>query len=64
MPVKVRQRINKLGKRFLWFGGDTVRKKSSLISWKVVCSNKDQGGLGVINLDTINRALLAKWWIR
>lgn len=30
----------------------------------VVCTGKDQGGLGVLDLKLMNKALLAKWWIR
>ena len=32
-----------------------------MIKWKVVCINKDQGGLGVRNLTVLNKALLGKW---
>lgn len=36
----------------------------SLVDWQAVCARKDQGGLGLLNLNTINIALLAKWWYR
>ena len=39
-------------------------KKISLVFWDVVCADKSQGELGVLNLKTINSALLAKWWYR
>ena len=34
------------------------------MSWKNVCKSKDQGGLGLLDLDIMNIALRAKWWIR
>lgn len=64
MPVGVRYRIDKLRRRFLWFGGSTVRKRYSLISWTRVCRSKDLGGLGVLDLKVMNDALLAKWLMR
>ena len=57
-------RIDQLRKRFLWYGGDSVRKKYYLVAWPAVCRSKSQGGLGVTDLDRMNQALLAKWWVR
>jgi hypothetical protein len=60
--IFVRKRIDQLCRRFLWFGGNSVRKNSyCLISWKHICNPQDQGGLGVINLKLMNKALLCKW---
>lgn len=64
MPSKVRDRIDQLRKRFLWYGGHAVKKKYYLVSWETVCKSKSQGGLGIIDLKRLNQALLAKWWIR
>lgn len=64
IPATIRHRIDQLRRRFLWYGGHSVRKKISLVSWQEVCADKDQGGLGLMNLKTINCALLAKWWYR
>jgi hypothetical protein len=59
IPIKIRNRIEKLCRRFLWFGGSKVRKKSySLISWKTICQSKEQGDLGVMNLKIMNKSLL------
>ena len=33
-----------------------------MINWLLVCSHKNQGGLGVCTLRDFNLALLAKWW--
>jgi hypothetical protein len=38
-----------------------VRKKYRLAKWSVVCSPKDQGGLGIHDLEVKNIALLGKW---
>lgn len=32
----------------------------AMVAWKVVCRPKDQGGLGIINLNVQNKALLLK----
>jgi hypothetical protein len=32
-----------------------------LTKWEVVCTPKDQGGLGVLNLEIHNKCLLSKW---
>jgi hypothetical protein len=32
-----------------------------MISWPVVCLPKDQGGLGILDLDIMNISLLSKW---
>jgi hypothetical protein len=36
-------------------------KKISLVDWISVCSPKNQGGLGVLNLEFMNDSLLTKW---
>ena len=38
-----------------------LERKIHLVKWKIVCSNKDKGDLGVKCLGTLNKALLAKW---
>ena len=45
--------------RFFW-QGDSEKKKYRLTKWSVVCRPKDQGGLGVHDLEVKNRALLGK----
>jgi hypothetical protein len=32
-----------------------------LVNWETVCTPKDLGGLGVLNLDVMNISLLCKW---
>jgi hypothetical protein len=45
---------------FFWQSGDH-KKKYRLTKWNVVCTPKDQGGLGVLNLEVHNKCLLSKW---
>lgn len=45
----------------LWDGGDINRKGSCLVSQKMACRPKDQGGLAIINLRAQNTALLLKF---
>ena len=53
-------RLEKIQRDFLW-GGGSFKKKIPLIKWRVVCSNKGKGGLGIRNLPKLNKALLGKW---
>ena len=36
-------------------------KKNRLAKWSILCQPKDQGGIGILDLNTMNRALLSKW---
>jgi hypothetical protein len=56
----VANRIEKLYRDFLW-GGIGEEFKFHLVSWAKVCSPISEGGLGIRNLRTFNRALLGKW---
>jgi hypothetical protein len=64
LPSQIRIRIDKLRKRFLWFGGSSVKKKIALVAWNVVCKSKQQGGLSVIDIEVMNESLLIKWLVR
>lgn len=39
-------------------------KKIHLINWDTVCRPKSMGGMGVIDLKSLNHSLLAKWMWR
>lgn len=61
MPKWVIKQIDKVRRRFLWHGHKEQNARfMSLASWELVIKTKQQGGLGVKNLLTFNRALLAK----
>ena len=56
--------MDSLRRGFLWKGQKGVSGGLCLVSWKQVCKQKSQGGLGVLNLKDFNLALLGKWWWR
>jgi hypothetical protein len=60
LPVGVGKKFSTLSSNFLW-GDEPEKKKYHLVGWSDVCLPKDQGGLGVLNLDVMNIALLSKW---
>ncbi|GMI90228.1 hypothetical protein like AT4G29090 [Hibiscus trionum] len=60
MPVSIQKKISGLISRFLWEGSED-KSKIHWLSWSKVCSAKDNGGLGIINLEEMNRALIGKW---
>ncbi|RVW94842.1 putative ribonuclease H protein [Vitis vinifera] len=60
MPRKVRLRLERIQREFLWEGG-ALERKIHLVKWELVCLEKDNGGLGVKSLSILNKALLCKW---
>ncbi|KAK1321143.1 hypothetical protein QJS10_CPA03g01111 [Acorus calamus] len=61
IPKGIFDRIDGIRRRFLWCGPVREKKKVHLVKWEIVCSSKKQGGLGVLNLEDMNNALLSKW---
>ena len=59
-PRKVRLRLEKIQRDFLWGGGALVQRPH-LVRWNLVCLEKRKGGLGVRNLVLMNKVLLSKW---
>ena len=60
IPVSVAKQIEQFQRNFLWGGeGDII--KVPLVSWNKVCTPIAQGGLGVRDLISFNKALLGKW---
>jgi hypothetical protein len=60
LPKGVLHKVHYYRPRFFW-QGDTKKKKYCLAKWIVVCCPKDQGGLGIHDLELKNTALLGKW---
>jgi hypothetical protein len=48
------------GKWMVWQEIDD-KKRLHLVNWHIVCLPKDYGGLGVLDLTSINKILLCKW---
>jgi hypothetical protein len=61
-PKGVLNRLELFLSRF--YGRAIARKKYRLAKWSFVCSPKDQGGLGIQDLEVKNTALLGKWLFR
>ena len=58
--MSVAKRIERLQHNFLWGGvGDDI--KGPLVNWNKVCTPISQGGLGVRDLVSFNKAMLGKW---
>ena len=57
MPRKVRLRLEKIQRDFLWGGGALVQKLH-LVRWKTTCLEKRKGGLGVRKLSLMNTTIL------
>lgn len=61
IPPQVIKHINIYRKHCLWSKGDINRKGSCLATWEVACKPKEQGGLGIIDIESQNDALLMKF---
>lgn len=59
LPKTVVKEINKHLKGFLWCQGDLTRGKAK-VSWTTICKPKDQGGLGIKDLQLWNEVLIMK----
>jgi hypothetical protein len=45
---------------FFWQHG-SQKKRYRLTKWSIMCQPRDQGGLGIQNLEIQNECLLTKW---
>jgi hypothetical protein len=59
IPRGVLKKIDYFRSRFFW--QQEEKRKYRLAKWSILCQPKDQGGLGIRNLDIQNTALLSKW---
>ena len=60
IPRKVRLRLEKIQREFLW-GDMEERRKIHLVRWAAICKDKRYGGLGLRHMKDFNKALLGKW---
>jgi hypothetical protein len=59
VPKEVLHKLDFYRSRFFW-QGDDHKKKYRLAKWGIICRPKDQGGLGVLNLELQNKCLVSK----
>ena len=59
-PKGVLRKLQYYISRFFW-QNDQHKKKYKLVMWPLMCQPKEQGGLGIQNLDIQNKYLLSKW---
>ena len=60
MPASICSRLEKIQREFLW-SGNSLAKKTHLVNWKTVCTEKKKGGLGLRRFSILNKALMCKW---
>jgi hypothetical protein len=60
VPKRILKKLDFYRSTFFW-QRDNHKKKYRLIKWEILCLPKEQGGLGITNLDVQNRCLLSKW---
>lgn len=59
LPASILNKLDKVSRNFLW-GSSTGERKLHLVSWKIVCRPKGEGGLGIRTACEMNKALLGK----
>ncbi|WVZ81051.1 LOW QUALITY PROTEIN: hypothetical protein U9M48_028478 [Paspalum notatum var. saurae] len=60
VPKGILKKLDFYRSTFFW-QGDNHKKKYRLSKWDILCLTKDQGGLGILNLEIQNKCLLSKW---
>lgn len=60
LPKVVLEQIDKFRKNCLWRRSGINGGSFPKAAWEMVCTSKEEGGLGVINLELQNQALLMK----
>jgi hypothetical protein len=60
IPESVINKVIRIQRQFLW-GGVKDGRKLCWLSWKAVCRDKKEGGLGVKDIRIVNVSLLTKW---
>ncbi|XP_050238425.1 uncharacterized protein LOC126687917 [Mercurialis annua] len=59
LPKKVNKEIQSICARFLW-NGNQEGKYSALVAWKDIIKQKKEGGLGIKDIGTWNKAAISK----
>ena len=61
LPIGVIRHIDQMRRNLLWKGNKVCKGINCLVNWETVCTLKENGGLGIIDLAVQNDALLTKW---
>src|SRR3954469_18267576 len=59
IPQGILKQLERIQRQCLWRGSSET-KRNSLAAWDFVCRPKDKGGMGIMNLQLQNKALLLK----
>lgn len=63
LPEIVKWKMYGMFSRFIW-GGSVDKPKLHLVKWEIVTSLVNQGGLGIMDLEDMNKAWAIKWIYR
>lgn len=64
LPSWLLSHIDSIKRRFFWRGHASFSGGHCLVPWERICIPKVHGGLGILNLQNQNLALLLKWlWL-
>ncbi|CAL1392719.1 unnamed protein product [Linum trigynum] len=58
--MEVVNRIEKIQRRFVW-SGTTDNQRIPLVRWDLCKVSKHNSGLGIVDIKSFNKAMLAKW---
>ena len=58
LPKAVRDSLDAKRRAFLWTGEEKCHGSNCLVAWDDVCKVREQGSLGVKNLEDMNHCLL------
>jgi hypothetical protein len=61
IPAATVKMIDAFRRHCLWRGNDVNSNRSALAAWSMITQPKSNGGLGVVRLETQNKALLLKF---
>ncbi|WVZ86048.1 hypothetical protein U9M48_032891 [Paspalum notatum var. saurae] len=61
IPKSVIKAIDGMRRAFFWTGDEKCHGSKCQVAWERVCKSKDEGGLGLKNLETQNHCLLMKF---
>lgn len=60
LPKTVIKQIDKYRRHCLWRGEEANTRKVAKAAWPIVCIPKEEGGMGILNLQTHNESPIAQ----